>query len=270
MYRVILFSVALFAGGIAALLAVATPPNAALSAGAQQEVTKVDVLVAVDNLDQGSVLQQTDMQWQSWPVGAVKPFFITRPTQPDAITELTGSIMRSPIYASEFIHAEKIAPAGSGFLSAVLSSGRRAVAVRVSAESSAGGFIRPNDRVDVLHTAPCKSQEACQSGNEVNTILKAVRVLAIDQIGMRDDTETVSVGKTATLELESWQAEAIIGAQASGTLTLVLRPATEAVIETTRQPDVENRAEQKPEELKTEIHVVRVRRAGILETVAFQ
>lgn len=270
MYRAILFSVALCAGGVAGWLALATPPRAALSVGAAQETRKIDVLVAVEDIEQGSVLQGTAMRWQSWPLDAVQPYFITRSAQSEAITELTGSILRSPIYAGEFIHAGKIAPAGSGFLSAVLSSGRRAVAVRVSAESSAGGFIRPNDRVDVLHTVACKSEEACRSGNEVHTILKAVRVLAIDQIGMRDDADTVSVGKTATVELEPWQAEAIIGAQASGTLTLVLRPATEAAIETTWQAQEPKHAEQKPKEQETESRVVRVRRAGVLETVTIQ
>lgn len=256
MFRVILFSVALCAGGIAAWLALATPPSAALTLAEKQEPRTAEVLVAVENIAQGEALQDIHMQWQPWPVDAVKPTFITQVKQPEAISELTGSILRGPIFAGELILAEKIAPAGSGFLSAVLSSGLRAVAVRVSAESSAGGFIRPNDRVDVLHTAPCKSQEGCHSGNEVRTILKGVRVLAIDQVGTRDDAETVSVGKTATMELEPWQAEAIISAQASGMLTLVLRPASETGI----TPDPE----------KPHVSVVRVRRAGMLETINLQ
>ena len=265
MYRAVLFSVALAAGGVAAWLAFATPSSEALTSRAEQAATKVDVLVAVANAEQGSVLLETSMQWQPWPMDSLKPAFITRTKQPEAIEELTGSILRSPIFAGELILAEKIAPAGSGFLSAVLETGRRAVAVRVSAESSAGGFIRPNDRVDVLHTAPCKSQEGCLSGNEVRTILSGVRVLAIDQVGMRDDAETVSVGKTATMELEPWQAEAIIGAQASGMLTLVLRSAAEPIIEVARQPDGQMPVQQSPE-----VFVVRVRRAGILESAAFQ
>lgn len=256
MFRILLFSLAICAGGIAGWLALASPPRAALVAGAPEPSPMVDVLVASGNIEQGQVIAPENMKWQAWPAGVVQPNFVTRTAQPEAINELTGAIVRSPIFSGELILSEKIAPAGSGFLSALLGSGKRAVGVRVSAESSAGGFIRPNDRVDVLNTIPCQGQDGCQSGSEVKTILRNVRVLAVDQIGTRDETETVGVGKTATLELEPWQAETIISAQASGMLTLVLRPAVET-------GEVSGSDKPLP-------RTVRVRRAGIAETVTFQ
>lgn len=227
MFRMMLFSVALLAGGAAAWLALSGQSGASLSAVVPEDSPLVDVLIASADIEQGETLSAKNLRWQAWPKDLVKRTFISRSARPDAIDELNGSVARNQIFAGEIILKEKFAPAGSSFLSAVLSSGRRAVAVKVSAESSAGGFIRPNDRVDVLQTLPCQPQDGCQSGNIVRTILKNVRVLAIDQVGTRDEGETAAVGKTATLELEPWQTETIVGAEASGTLTLVLRPATE-------------------------------------------
>ncbi len=112
----------------------------------------------------------------------------------------------------EPIRDSKLASKDSGYMAAMLPSGKRAVAVRVSAESSAGGFILPNDRVDVLHTGK----------GGTRTLLTSIRVLAIDQNAVDSGADT-AVGKTATLELEPEQAEALAGAQASGALSLALR-----------------------------------------------
>jgi pilus assembly protein CpaB len=256
MLRLMLFTVALLAGGAAAWLALSGQSGASNNVRANEDSPLVDVLLASADIEQGGVLTLENLRWQPWPKDLVKRSFIVRAERPEATTELSGSIARNHIFAGEIILAEKFAPPGSGFLSAVLSSGKRAVAVRVSAESSAGGFIRPNDRVDVLHTVPCQAQDACQSGNVVRTILRNVRVLAIDQVGTRDDSETVIVGKTATLELEPWQAETIVSAEASGMLTLVLRPSTE----NSEQIDL----------TKPQTRTVRVNRKGESEYVTVQ
>jgi pilus assembly protein CpaB len=96
--------------------------------------------------------------------------------------------------------------------------------VRISAESTAGGFILPNDRVDVLHSDGKSSVS--------HTILSNVRVLAIDQVvddtSKKNDTKSANVvGKTATLELDPSQAEILNAAQSAGTLSLSLRSAAD-------------------------------------------
>jgi pilus assembly protein CpaB len=97
------------------------------------------------------------------------------------------------------------------------------MAVRISAESTAGGFILPNDRVDVLRSDG-KSMVS-------QTILSNVRVLAIDQVvddaNKNDSSKANVIGKTATLELDPSQAEIITAAQAAGTLSLSLRSAAD-------------------------------------------
>ena len=107
-------------------------------------------------------------------------------------------------------------------LAAMLPSGKRAVAIRVSAESTAGGFILPNDRVDVIQNISSASAEG-KPEQRSRTLLRNVRVLAVDQKADETKGQLVVVGKTATLEVTPTDAEIIASAQAAGTLSLALR-----------------------------------------------
>jgi pilus assembly protein CpaB len=95
--------------------------------------------------------------------------------------------------------------------------------VRVSAQNTAGGFILPNDRVDVIQTVSQQTTPDTPAETVSRTILTNVKVLAIDQTVEEQDGEAVVVGKTATLELDPAQAELITAAETSGTLSLSLR-----------------------------------------------
>jgi pilus assembly protein CpaB len=219
MFRVLVLVGALLAGGLAAWLSFGMPNSSpiATAAAPATEIKTQDVLVATVDLPQGTALSDQGMGWQIWPQDAVNPGFIARSDRPDAIENLSGSIVRHPIIVGEPIREEKLAGADAGFLSALLPSGKRAVAVRISAENSAGGFILPNDRVDVIHT------RRDDAGGRSRTILTSIRVLAIDQNSGDSGEESTAVGKTATLELDPMQAEAIAAAESSGALSLALR-----------------------------------------------
>lgn len=229
MLRIALFTIALASGGAAAWLVGAMPASEreAGAAVASEPAKTTDILVAALDVEQGTQLRPEQMRWQTWPVEAVQPSFILRAERPNALDELTGSVVRGHLVAGAPIIAGNIAPAQTSFLSAVLGAGMRAVAIRVSAEKTAGGFILPNDRVDVLLTVPCRPEDGCETGMTVRTILRDVRVLAIDQSGSEASSENVLLGKTATLELDPEQTETIVAAEASGTLSLVLRAAAD-------------------------------------------
>jgi pilus assembly protein CpaB len=94
----------------------------------------------------------------------------------------------------------------------------RAVSIAISVDTGAGGFILPNDKVDIL----CTQQLGDAHRYRTTTILRDVRVLAVDQTFETKDTKTV-VGRTATLELSPDQVELIERAKAGGTLSLSLR-----------------------------------------------
>lgn len=231
MIRALIFAAALGSGGLAAWITFAQD-DAPVRVEQTPDVARIamsEVLVASAEIGQGRLLEETSMRWQPWPEGAVSAGFITRASQPDAIETLAGSLVRSQFQESEPIRGDKLAPAGSGYMSALLPAGKRAVAVRVSAENTAGGFVLPNDRVDVVHTytRPSIGTEPPQSVSRA--ILRNVRVLAVDQSRNSDpaNPQEVVVGRTATLELDIQQVELIMAAEASGTLSLALRSAAD-------------------------------------------
>jgi pilus assembly protein CpaB len=220
--RVVLLIGALGAGGVAAWLVVAARPDAVTKVVEAPAPATQDVLVASGDLLQAQTLTKENLRWQPWPLNALNPVYITRSSRPDAIDTLAGAIVRNHMAAGEPIQEANLAPRHAGYLATVLPRGKRAMAVRISAESTAGGFILPNDRVDVLHSDGRSPVS--------HTILNNVRVLAIDQVV--DDTKNENskanvIGKTATLELDPSQAEILNAAQAAGTLSLSLRSAAD-------------------------------------------
>ena len=170
-------------------------------------------------------LKPEDLQWQTWPADSASGTFIKRSERPDATTQVTGSIARAPFIAGEPIREQKLVKAdGSGFMAAILPTGMRAVSTEISPETGAGGFILPNDRVDVLLTKREKNGD--RSGTDVvnsEIILTNVRVLAIDQAPKEKDGQNAVVGKTVTLELKPEQAETLARSRQTGTLSLALR-----------------------------------------------
>lgn len=228
--RIVVLTVALAAGGVAALLAGRSKPPEVKEAPAAK-IPSVEVLVAKSDIGMGQTVSPADMGWQEWPQTASTGNFIRKSERPDAIESLGGSIARAPFVAGEPIRDTKLVKAkGSGFMAAILPSGMRAVSTAISAETGAGGFILPNDHVDVILTRRDKEAEKA-SGSEVHTsetILSNVRVLAIDQNVEEKNGQKVVVGKTATLELTPRQVESLELARQLGTLSLALRSITDA------------------------------------------
>jgi pilus assembly protein CpaB len=220
--RIVVLTIAVGAGGIAAYLAsgsdkAPTEPVA--------QLPTVDVLVAKSDIGLGQAVTAEDMQWQTWPATSASNNFIRRADRPEATTQITGSIARSPFIAGEPIREPKLVKAnGSGFMAAILPAGMRAVSTEITPETGAGGFILPNDRVDVILSKHDKGQD--RAGTDIVTsevILANVRVLAIDQAPKEKDGQSALVGKTATLELKPEQAETLARARQIGTLSLALR-----------------------------------------------
>jgi pilus assembly protein CpaB len=229
--RVVVLTVALAAGGVAALLAGRSEKPPEVKAPEAPKMATADILIAKNDIGMGQALSPADLQWQAWPADATTGNFIRKTDRPNAMEQLAGNIARTPFVSGEPIREAKLVDAkGSGFMAAILPSGMRAVATQISAETGAGGFILPNDRVDVILTRRDREAEKA-SGVEVQvseTILNNVRVLAIDQAVEEKSAQKNVVGKTATLELSERQAEALALAQKLGTLSLALRSITDA------------------------------------------
>lgn len=224
MTRIVVLVAALGAAALAAFMArgFLGKKDPAANAAALEAV---EVLVAAKNVNVGAKIALTDLKWQRWPKEAVDVAFITKTAQPNAIDEAAaGSVARAPLLTGEPVTAQKVIKAdGAGFLAAVLTAGHRAYSLKVNAERGAGGFILPNDRVDVIMTRKMGNDDAGRPAFDSATVLQNVRVLAIDQMAKEEEGNQAIVGKTATLEVTPPQAQALALAEAMGDITLSLR-----------------------------------------------
>jgi pilus assembly protein CpaB len=254
------------------------------------------VLVAAKDLEPGKRLVEADLEWKDWPVDEVNPVFITDgstpvPTKPaaesaaekatDAVnrvakaaTELAttgaksdyiGSVVREPILAGEPILSRKIVRAGdSGYLAAYLEPGMRAMAIAVTVESAAGGFILPGDRVDVVLTAETNRDGAVEGATKSKfasgVVLQNIKVLAIDQATRVGDDAQAVVGATATLEVRPQDSVLLAQAKSEGELSLSLRSYAD-----TAGP---SGATRRPVAAVSQPQAVRIYRGGAPEVVA--
>ena len=227
--RIVVLTIAIGAGGVAAMLAGRSEKPVVVKEA--PKVATVDILVAKSDISMGQKITPSGVQWQAWPANAAGANFIRKTERPQAIEQLSDDIARYPFVAGEPIREAKLVNAkGSGFMAAILPPGMRAISTQISAETGAGGFILPNDHVDVILTRRTRvaGNTLAPEGRSSETILRNVRVLAIDQNVQEKDGQKVVVGKTATLELTPHQAEALTLAQQEGTLALSLRSMSDA------------------------------------------
>jgi pilus assembly protein CpaB len=223
--RLVVLGVAVVAGGVAALLASRNHETEAPKPAAPPLET-VDVLTAKSDLSRGQVLSPGDIGWQIWPAVSANGNFIRKTTRPDAINQFNGAIVRVPVAAGQPIYDPMVVFAkGSGFMAAILPKGMRAVAMDISTDTAAGGFILPEDHVDVVLTRHDKAAEKATGVEKIvsDTILQNVRVLAVDQAVAEKSGEKVVVAKTVTLEVTPPQAETLELARMQGALSLALR-----------------------------------------------
>jgi len=252
--RIVVLTIALSAGGVAAYLASGSDNSKPAPTESSAKLQTVDVLVAKSDIGLGQTVSPENLQWQTWPAGTASNNFIRRSERPDATTQIAGSIARAPFITGEPIREQKLVKAnGSGFMAAILPVGMRAVSTEISPETGAGGFILPNDRVDVILSKREKNSARPGATDVVNSeiILANVRVLAIDQAPKEKDGQNAVVGKTVTLELKPEQAETLARARQSGTLSLALRSISDVNV-------AENRTQEDSSQKRGEsVNVVR-------------
>lgn len=227
--RILVLVGAVVAAGVAALLA-RSMVGGQTKAEAAPATDLTEVLVASRRIEVGTKMTAGDVKWMGWPKAAVDATFMTQETQPKAIEELAeGAIARAPLTAGQPVTGQNVIKAdGGGFMAAVLTPGKRAVGVKVNAERGAGGFILPNDRVDVLLTRKLGQDSSGVPNYQAATVLRDIRVLAVDQTSDEEGDSKAIVGKTATLELSERESETLALAEAMGDLSLTLRSLSKA------------------------------------------
>jgi pilus assembly protein CpaB len=233
MSRILLLVVALIAGGLAAFLAMRggdAPSNPTGPTSPEIiEEARIKVLVAAAPIGMGERLADNNMVWQDWPQNAIRDDYIRQDAMPEALTDMLGTVARFEMFEGDPIRQQKLVRTDQGYLSAVLDKGMRGISISVQADAASGGFIVPNDHVDVILT------RSTADGQQAETIVSNVRVLAINTrlgelgtTGAQEDpnnprTEVFADTAIATLELDPSQAETVVNARQMGQLSLALR-----------------------------------------------
>jgi pilus assembly protein CpaB len=219
--RIAILGVAAIAAGAAAMMV----RGMVTSKGAPQAdvaVAMTEILVASQDVSAGHPLDAALVRWQAWPEKAIMATFISKAAQPDLTKAVAGTVARTPLISGEPITETGIVRTNAaGFMAATVTPGMRAIGLPVTAETIAGGFILPNDRVDVVLTREISN--TATKLFESSTILSDVRVLAVDTTAHQGKDQENVIGKTATLEVTEPQAELVAKAQQSGVVSLTLR-----------------------------------------------
>lgn len=191
-----------------------------------EQIAGEQILVAARDVPQGAALTPSDLAVALFPERSVAQSFVRLSQQPSAQADMVGGVTRRAFAQGEPITSGSvIQPEGRGFLAAQLQPGYRAVAIEIDRQTSAGGYIQPNDHVDVIVTTRANSEGGGERVNS-NIVLEDIRVLALG-----DDTQTQTSGEEpetidaafAVLELTQDDARVLAHADELGTISLALR-----------------------------------------------
>jgi pilus assembly protein CpaB len=233
MRQIIVLGFALLAAVAALFLVRGMAVKAPAPKAADVVVTNgVPVLVAARPLEQGDSAAPGDLAWANFPPETMSENFIQQSADPKAMDEFAGAVARFKMEKGEPITATKLVKKGEqGFMAAMLTPGYRAVAVPITDETAAAGFILPNDKVDVIVTRRIEVSNGGEGGGNhddvrSDIVLEGVRVLAIDgnyRAPVQDKEPKQMTGAVATLELTPRDAETLSMADKMGDIALALR-----------------------------------------------
>jgi pilus assembly protein CpaB len=194
----------------------------------------VEVVAAARDLLVGTLLTANDITYVPLEAAAVFSSHMRRDqTEPSAVI---GAVVRTALLAGmPLTSAALIRPGQEGFLAGALMPDHRAVTIVVNQETSHAGLIAPGDRVDVIFTMQVPSDGASQLNSFSRTILQNIRVVAVgrrvesavsepesEENGGRNGDDTV------TLEVLPPEADRLVLATTRGSISLALRPLSQA------------------------------------------
>lgn len=188
---------------------------------ARPETTQT--VVAIRDLYMGIPITQEDVS-----IRELEPEMVPLDSAFQSVDEVVGRTPRERILANELIRTERLARRDAGIgLNAIVTPGKRAMAIEVNTESGVAGFLQPNNFVDVIVTIR-PDDESVEAKWVTETILQGIKVLAVDSnLGNNEEQEKQSRSRrmrpSVTLEVTLEEAEKLALASSQGDLHLVLR-----------------------------------------------
>jgi pilus assembly protein CpaB len=190
------------------------------------------IVVAARALTFGDKIGPADVREVRWPAESV-PQHAFRSI---AAMQLEKE-PRSALYAhtpNEPILATRVTgPEQRAVLSAIVTPGMRAFAIRVNDVVGVGGFVAPDDRVDVILVRAENGAYAVNQQFRSDLLMQNVRVLGIDQEADATDNQP-KVARAVTLEVTAEQTQILSLATQAGTITLALRNQGASTLDMTR------------------------------------
>lgn len=193
------------------------------------------VVVAAMSIPYGTKVESRHLRYIEMPIDAA-------PADAFSSTEdVEGMVSRTDVGRGEILITERFAEHAAGStLAALVSSNMRAMTVRVNDVIGVAGFLLPGNRVDVVSSRRDGNRRAV-----TETILRNLKVLAVDQTASTEENEPVIV-RAVTLEMTPEQAEILVKARTEGEIQLTLRNPLEQYAEEVPEPEPEPVPESKP------------------------
>lgn len=187
---------------------------------------KVEVLVASQAFPASHVLTKESIQWEALNASEAPNDSFTRSEMSAGLNEIIGKVYLNPMDEGAVLRQSHVQggvlKARADNLSRLLEPGKRAISIVVSEEVMAGGFILPNDHVDVIHV-----QELENNTTRSRILARNVKVIALDQNTSEMIEGSNYISRTATLKVDAEDVIPITSAQSSGRLILALRSASD-------------------------------------------
>ncbi len=176
-----------------------------------EEVERHPVLVAAMEIEPGMIIEEKHLKTRLMEVDWIEETTLTEPSQ------AVGKVASNSIYEGELVNPNRIAVLGEGVtLAAMIPEDKRALTIRVNDVIGVAGFLLPGNKVDVLNT------RGKDGGARTSTVLKNIKVLAVDQTARTKDNKPVIV-RAVTLEVSPKEAEKLLTENSKGSIQLALR-----------------------------------------------
>jgi pilus assembly protein CpaB len=188
----------------------------------KSEINLVAVAVAAEDMSLGQKIQPKMVKVVDYLKESVPPESFSDPAL------LDGRVVMTSIKQNEPIIEHRLAPKDVtiGGVSAIVETGKRAIAVKGDKVIGISGFIRPGNRVDVLVTItePNKKRETTK------VVLENILVLATGTLIEKNDKGKTSPVDVYTLEVTPKEGEKLALAAAKGKLQFALRNTADAEV----------------------------------------
>ena len=199
----------------------------------------ISVLTLNTDLDAGKAILAQYFSWQLISEQQAQNLVGLIKRQDFKLKKFKGAISRYPLANGDYIRLDSLVlPHDSDFLTTSLVKGKRAMAIKVDAQSAIAGLVSPGDRVDVIFYHKLKRSEEqdvwqINASASVRQLVTNVRLIAVDRqlnkqkVADNDSRKGSKIKyddhSTVTLEVTVKQGQKLAMAQQLGRLSLLLR-----------------------------------------------